>query len=253
MISSILKLYVADFVLQILRNDALKFGFVKNDDEPNINALLNQLIPILMEYRKYRREEIRNVLENEFARTDTEKIYECVNTVIDRVYFSDEELECLDEIVWFRPSDKKRAAFDEIADSETVITGQSASVYMRGLLNEYSRFPQYKRESILFDKELHDFAEASETGKIFHAKVNGKSIRVFAFHYVYCYTYEQENYLIGYDLTNKVIGAIPLHKIRDSYCVERKYKPSTELVEVLQRYYEDEEYDKVIPYEEDIC
>lgn len=253
MIASILKLYVSDFVSKILQNDALKFGFVKKDNEPNLNALLNKLIPNLLYYRKLRREEIYHVLENEFARNDAEKIYECVNTVIDKVYFSDEELECLEEIIWFRPSEKKRAAFDEIEDSETVITGQSASVYIRGLLNEYARFPQYKRESILFDDELRDFAEGCETGRIFYAKVNGKSIRMFAFHYVYGYTYDQENYLIGYDLTNKVIGAIPLFKIKDSYLVEKKYKPSARLIEALQQYFENEEYDEVVSYEEGIC
>ena len=252
MIASILKLYVADFVLQILRNDALKFGFVKKNDAPNINALLNQLIPILVKYRKFRREEIKNVLENEFVRTDAEKVYECVNTVIDRVYFSDEELDCLEEVIWFRPSDKRREAFDEIEDSETAITGQSASCYIRGLLNEYARFPQYKRESIVFDKELHDFAEACATGRVFHARVNGKSVRMFAFHYVYSYTYEQGNYLIGYDLANKAIGAVPLYKIRDSYLVERKYKPGLRLIEALQQYYEDEDYDEIVLYGEDI-
>ena len=39
--------------------------------------------------------------------------------------------------------------------------------------------------------------------------------------------------------------------IRDSYLVERKYKPSEKLIGTLQKYYENEEYDKVIPYEEE--
>ena len=77
-------------------------------------------------------------LENEFVRDDVDKVYECVNTVIDRVYFSDAELDCLDEVIWFRPSTKKQALFDEIEESETKISGQSVSVYIRGLLNEYS-------------------------------------------------------------------------------------------------------------------
>ena len=93
---------------------------------------------------------------------------------------------------------------------------------------------------------------ACETSRIFHSTVNGKSIRVFAFHYIYGFTYDQSNYLIGYDMTNKVIGAIPLCKIRDSYLVERKYKPSEKLIGLLQEYYENEEYDKVISYEEEM-
>ena len=250
MISSIIKLSVSDFLLRILQNDAEKFGFLKNEKEPNLNGLLNKLIPNLLYFRKARREEIHRVLSEDFAREDTEKIYECVNTVIDRVYFSDDELEVLEEIIWFRPSTKQNAVFDEIEQSEIKITGQTTTEYIRALLNEYSRLPQYKRETLAFDGELSDFAEACETGKIFHATVNGKSIRMFAFHYVYGFTYDQSNYLLGYDLTNKVIGAVPLCMIRDSYVVERKYKPSEELIRLLQQYFENEEYDIVIPYEE---
>lgn len=53
-------------------------------------------------------------------------------------------------------------------------------------------------------------------------------------------------------MTNKVIGAIPLCMIRDSYLVERKYKPSEKIIELLQEYYENEEYDKIVSYKEDI-
>ena len=122
--------------------------------------------------RKKRRDLIYKLISEEYFKVDADVIYECVNNVIDRVYFSDAGLNKLEEVVWFRPSEKRRAQFDEIEDSETKITNQSTSTYIRGLLNEYSRLPQYKRESILFMKELDDFKEASYTGKIFHAIVN---------------------------------------------------------------------------------
>ena len=190
MISSIIKLSVSDFVLRILQNDAEKFGFLKKEEKPNLNGLLNKLIPNLLYFRKVRRNEIHRILSEDFARNDTEAVYECVNTVIDQVYFSDTELQILDEVIWFRPSTKQNVVFDEIEQSETKITGQTTTEYIRGLLNEYARFPQYKRETIAFDNELYDFARACETGRIFHATVNGKSIRMFAFHYVYGFTYD---------------------------------------------------------------
>ena len=253
MISSIVKLSVSDFVLQILRNDAARFEFLKSGNEPNLNGLLNKLIPNLVYERKMRRLEIHDILKNEYARDDTEKVYECVNTVIDRVYFSDEELDCLDEVIWFRPSRKRAAEFDEIEDSETKITGQSTAVYIRGLLNEYCRLPQYKRESVLFGVELGDFLEASSTGKIFHAVIGGRSARLFAFHYVYQYTYDQQNYLTGYDLTDHLIEAIPLYKVHNSYIVEKKYNPSSHLISALQKYFEESSYEKPEKYEEKLC
>lgn len=253
MISPIVKLSVSEFVLLILQNDALQFGFVKTNGEANINGFLNKLIPNLVFYRQYRRKRIHDLLENRFLRADTEEVYECVNAVIDQVYFSDAELDILDETIWFRPSQKKATVFNEIEESETAITGQCTSVYIRGLLNEYCRLPQYKRESISFDDERRDFADASATGKILHATVGGRSIRMFAFHYAYEYTFSQDNRMIGYNLTDRRIEAIPLHEMLNTYVVERKFKPSEALISALQVYFENREYDTPLAWEEKSC
>lgn len=250
MIPEIIKLYISNFVSQILSHDAIRFEYTDKEGSPNLNGFLNKIIPNIMHYRKYRREKIRKILSEDYQRKDTDQIYNCVNTVIDEVYFSDEELDILEDTVWFRPSIKKKAVFNEIADSETILTGQSVSVYIRGLLNEYSRLPQYLREKIAFNDELIDFKNASETGRIFHATVNRKSIRVFAFQYVYEWTYDQGNYLIGYDLTHKVIGAIPLYKIKNPFVVDTKYKPTEMLLQNLQSYYENQNFDDFIEYKE---
>ena len=252
MISQIVKIKVSDFVYNILHNDAEKFEFINYKNEPNLNGLLNKLIPNLLDYRKLRRAETHRVLENEFMHKDADKIYESVNTIIDRVYFSDAVLGDLEENIWFRPSVKNIAVFNEIADSETIITAQSTSTYIRSLLNEYACLPEYKREQLLFNYEMYCSIQACETGRLLHANLGGKSIQIFAFDYVYEYTYKQSNLLIGYDLTNKIIGAIPLYKIKAPYLVERKYKPSENLINMLQKYYEDVEYDTITKYEVDV-
>ena len=41
-------------------------------------------------------------------------MYVCVNTVIDEVYFHDEELDTLSEEIWIRPTKESIVAFDEI-------------------------------------------------------------------------------------------------------------------------------------------
>ncbi len=86
-----IKLKVSSFVANILEIDALSFEFVKNG-KSNKNALLNKLIPTLVEVRKERRNQIETILNDEYNRTDSENIYNAVNTVIDRVYFNDENL-----------------------------------------------------------------------------------------------------------------------------------------------------------------
>ena len=130
---------------------------------------------------------------------------------------------------------------------------QTTTEYIRSLLNEYARLPQYKREQLVFDDELYSFSEACATGKIFHARIDNKSVRVFAFHHVYEYTYTQENLLICFDLANSRIGAIPLYKIKEAYTVDSKYKPTENLVYKLQEYYENQEYDQVVPFVEETC
>ena len=82
-----IKVKISSFVVNILENDALRFGFTKND-KSNKNALLNKLIPVLVAVRKERRNEIEYVLKEEFQREDGENIYNAVNTVIDKVYFN---------------------------------------------------------------------------------------------------------------------------------------------------------------------
>ena len=76
MISSIIKLSVSDFVLRILQNDAERFGFLNKEKEPNLNGLLNKLIPNLLYYRKVRRDEIHRILNENFARNDRKSHYE---------------------------------------------------------------------------------------------------------------------------------------------------------------------------------
>lgn len=232
-----IKVKISSFIANILENDALRFNFTKND-KSNKNALLNKLIPTLVEVRKARRNEIEYILKEEYGREDTENIYNAVNTVIDKVYFSDAELNVLDEYIWIRPSKETMSTFDEIETSEIYITAQEISVYIRGLLNEYSRFPQYKREMLVFDKELDIFSDACYTRNILHFrdKETNKRYKAFAFNYYYGYLYDQTNYCVIYDINEKKIKSIPLHKMQDVYVIKQKYKPTEKLIELLHEY-----------------
>ena len=204
-----IKIKVSSFVANILENDALRFGFVKND-KSNKNALLNKLIPTLVEIKKFRRLETERILLCEYNRQDAESIFNAVNTINDRVFFKDEELNCLDEYIWIRPTKEKMVYFDEIESFETHITAQETAVYIRGLLNEYSRLPQYKREVLVFDEEIDEFSKACGSGNIFHYRDRYDNVKhtVYAFDYYYGYLYNQENLCVLYDLIDKKIRAV---------------------------------------------
>lgn len=247
-----IKIKISSFVANILENDALRFGFMKNN-KSNKNALLNKLIPTLVEVRKTRRNEIEHILKNEYQREDTESIYNAVNTVIDKVYFSDAELNILDEYIWIRPSKETMSTYDEIETNEIIITAQELSVYIRGLLNKYSRLPQYKREMLVFDKELDIFSEACYTRNILHfrERETNKRYKAFAFNYYYGYLYDQTNYCIIYDITEKKIKSIPLYNMYDIYTIKQKFMPNKKLVELLQEYPEDYNFEKEITVEQE--
>lgn len=247
-----IKIKVSTFVVNILENDSLRFGFMKNGLS-NKNGLLNKLIPTLVEIRKERRNSIESILKNEYNREDSENIYNVVNTVIDRVYFNGEELNVLDEYIWLRPTKENYAVFDEIESSEVYITAQEISVYIRGLLNEYSRLPQYKREVIVFDRELDIFTEACSSSQIlyFYDRESGVRYKAFAYGYYYGYLYDQTNYCVFYDLNNKVIKSIPLCKIGSIYCIKQKFKPTKELLAQMQVYCENYSFNDEIVTEEE--
>ena len=242
-----IKIKISSFVANILENDALRFGFTKKD-KSNKNALLNKLIPTLVEVRKAKRNEIENILKNEYNRIDSENVYNAVNTVIDKVYFNDAELNVLEEYIWIRPTKENSSIFDEIETSETILTAQDISVYIRGLLNEYSRFPQYKREMLVFDKELDVFSESCYTRQIIHFrnKENNKRYRAFAFNYYYGYLYDQTNYCVIYDINESKIKSIPLHFIQDIYMIKQKYTPNQKIIDLLQEYTDNYSFDKEI-------
>lgn len=234
-----IKVKVSSFVASILESDARYFDFIKNGNA-NRNALLNKLIPTLLAVRKERRSEIKNILKNQYNRDDSEKIYEAVNTVIDKVYFNNEGLMSLDEYIWIRPSKETISTYDEIETSETLITAQTVPEYIRGLLNEYVHFPLYKREMFVFDNELDIFDTACTSRRILHFrdKKTNTRYKAFAFNYCYGYIYDQTNYCIFYDINNNKIKSIPLYRIQDIYMIKQKYSPSDQLLEELYSYFE---------------
>lgn len=246
-----IKVKISSFVSNILENDALRFDFMKNG-KSNKNALLNKLIPTLVEVRKAKRNAIEDVLKNEYNRKDSENIYNAVNTVIDKVYFNDAELNLLDECIWIRPSKETYPVYDEIETSEIYITAQELSVYIRGLLNEYSRLPQYKREALVFDKELDVFSDACYTRHILHFrdKTSEKRYKAFAFNYLYGYLYDQSNYCVIYDINESIIKSIPLCNIQDIYTIKQKYTPSEKLIELLQEYTDNYDFQNEIKVKE---
>lgn len=231
------KIKVSSFVIDILNNDAQAFGFIKSNNDSNINGLLNKLLPTLLEVKKLERTRLLEAAKT-FNPAEAEKFCEFADIVFDSVYFYDAELENLESYIWIRPSEKTRAVFDEIIKSELPKAAVELSVYIRRLLNRYVRLPQYKREALVFDSEFEAFYEACIKGHIIHFRHNGKIQSVFAYNYVYGYGRIQQNYLLGYYIENKMIRAYPLCEVSKTKVTRNLFHPPESLIDCLAEYQE---------------
>lgn len=243
------KIKVSAFVINILNNDAQSFGFVKSNNDSNLNGLLNKLLPTLVEVKKLERSRLIEAAK-EFNLGEAEKLCNFAEIIFDSVYFYDAELENLQSYIWIRPTEKNRAVFDEIIKFELPKAAVELSVYIRRLLNRYVRLPQYKREALVFDSELETFCEACVKGHIIHFRYKGEIQTIFAYNYVYGYGHEQANYLIGYNIENKKIQAYPLCEISKAKTTRNLFRPSERLIDCLAEYQENCDFQKVIEFEE---
>lgn len=231
------------FVRQILEYDAISLGFIKNDGNANINAFLNKLIPNLLKLKKEQREVVLELAKKSdyIKLSKPENVDNMVCDLIaihDAVYFNDEEHEEYSETVWIRPTKENVSVFDEIIDSETEITGLDKSVYIRNMLNEYSRFPKYKKEQIAFMDECHITLVARETGRILKFRYKNQLKSAYVFACVYDYLQEQGNYILCYDMTSNIICRYQISEIAALNLISRKYKPDEKILNLCREYSE---------------
>jgi predicted DNA-binding transcriptional regulator YafY len=143
-------------------------------------------------------------------------------------------------------------AFDEIEDSELEIAALDMSSYIRGLLNEYSRLPKYNRQEIVFKREIELINNACEEYNILCFRYDENIYKVFAYWHLYDWAGDNSDYLVAYDIETKEISCFFIEKIVNPYLLNKKYNPSQRLLDALQDYVENEEYDldSVVNFEE---
>ena len=235
-----IKIRISGFLRHTLELDAMCFNFVKKGEFPNLNSFLNKLIPNLLKLKKERREKAKvrlsDIVEFKSERMGYEELVAALNASYDEVYFSDAELEQLDQVIWIRPTKENIVVFDEIFDNETMLTGLDKSTYIRNMLNEYSRFPRYKKEQIVFSEESDITLEARDSGRILKFRYENDKHKAYVFGCVYNYLEEQGNYILCYDLSINAICRFQLCEIDYLHLLEKKYIPDSNLIEMCDKY-----------------
>lgn len=237
------KIRVSLFIKETIDHDAKAFNFVKESGDANCNLFLNKLIPNLLKLNKSRREAA------EKEKVDTTLRY----LSYDSLCFGDRDSEKLKQTLWIRPSSENLAIFDEIAESETRITGQDLSSYIRNMLDEYTNLLEFKREQIVFMEEGKLAISARDSGRILKFRYENELKRTYVFACVYSYLNEHGNYLLCYDFERKIICRYQLSEIRALHLIKEKYKPSENLVSLCQKYEAEALWlnDEIIEWEEE--
>ena len=252
------KIRVSLFIRQILEFDAISLGFVKNNGEANINAFLNKLIPNLLKLKKEQRSAVLELAKKSAyikigKPEDIDNMVCDLIAIHDSVYFNDEEHDDCLETVWIRPTKENISVFDEIIESETEITGLDKSNYIRNMLNEYSRFPKYKKEQIAFMDECHITLVARDTKQVLKFRYENQLKSAYVFGCVYDYLQEQGNYVLCYDMTSNIICRYQISEISALNLLNKKHKPSEKIATLCKEYLEQAMWisDEIIEVEEE--
>lgn len=239
-----IKINISVSLREILLYDAVAFGIIKSNGEGNMNGLLNKLVPnLLMLKKKHRAESLHQVQkvvpEAMLCTEDAERVIHSTNSAFQDTYFAEENKEKIPCVVWIRPSNENIKVFDEIIESETEISGIETATYIRRLLGEYARFPLYKREQIVFTEECNMAMQARDGQKILKFRYEGEIHRVFVFACVNTYLRDQANYLLCYDIGRNIICRYGINEITALHLLEKKYKPTEEIIGLCNKYYDD--------------
>lgn len=220
------KVRISQFTYMILDYDARMYGFIHKNEESNINGLINKLIPILLEKRKERRSLIHDTLDEalefRFDEKKSDKLRFYIDSIMDKIYFAGEEYDSdLSEEIWIRPTQNNAEVFDEIKESETEICQLNRSDYFRGLLNEYVRLPQFRREQILFCKELSILIDSIHNDKICSFKYDNEKCKAVVLLHWFEPFETHDNYVFFYDIDRDLIKVALLHEIYAVYIREK--------------------------------
>ncbi len=226
------KVDVSNFIASILDNDAQRFRFVDKKLKSNIGGFLNKLIPNLLTIRKLRRELMNDELNVIFENHDKNMMVrtkEYLSTLIDKIYFTNED-DDLDEEIWIRPNKGKEVIFEQIEEQETEIAQLTMPEVLRGLLIEYCRLPQYKREQIAYYNELDMIIEELGTGNVIRFEYYKMKFNVIVHNHIIEYLQNQGNFILCYDIINENYLYCNLTYISKIYKTAKTFEYTEEMI-----------------------
>jgi|GEM_PF-2464218 hypothetical protein len=221
-----IKIRVSWLMDVILREDASAFGFMKNNNDPNLNDFVNKLIPNLLKRRKEKRKKLNNKLNEIFEFYPDTKVpnrtRELLTTLVDDINYSEISKWGLDDNIIIRPTAKTITEFKEIITEETKIMQTNVSAYIRNMLNEYIMLSGYERIKIVFMEELDLIEKAYEKENLFNFTYDRSDYSVAIYRVIPDPVFSNNILIIAHDFNQNLLASFLLHKIKFAYIVEAK-------------------------------
>ncbi len=209
-------------------NDMQAFKVLKKDGSINKNKFLNLLFEnYYQDYQNITNKAIEkaNLIMQKYNINNPNLSHDLANGLYEAEFMSSEDY--FDKSLTFYLDNHNEFIFNSINSG---IYYQSASSYFRNLINHYLLLPEYKRECVIYRKNVDIINEAIKNNTRLTIELE-KRVFEFAPYKITSTKEELYSYLIGYDKDK--IEAIHIYKIINVMAINKPTDFTKEQIEIL--------------------
>lgn len=206
-----IKIKLSSSTYMILLQDMDRFGFIKSNEEFNINSFINYILPIIYEYRNIKDNKLVELLSKSILLKELDVLVDKINYL-----FNEDDISYHNEIINLRISKKNMELFDSIFNDKH----KKKSTYIRSLLNQYSSLKLDMREFVCFNKEYHFIESAIKNSLILEIFAINKKMQIMPILIETCQI-NSEIFIFGLtNIDNKIyIKSIKLCDLRNLHII----------------------------------
>lgn len=165
------KIKVSDSTYFLLKQDMFRFGFIKTNEEANVNLFINYVLPIMYLFRLKQNDSLKSKLNNLNIKEDTiENIVETTNN-----FYNEDDISYHNEIINIRISTKNMDIFSFLFKDKS----KKKSTFLRSLINQYTNLKLDIREFLFFNDNYHLVEKAMKKKYIVKFIYNENEVFIF--------------------------------------------------------------------------
>lgn len=194
-------------VYHILKKDALRFGFRKNN-RANISGFLNVLLPTLAHLRSEVYDDIKNLISDSTTISEIENLFYSIPTTSSSVF------DPLFVTVPFRVNKEHYEDFLYIHDVLLSKFNLDFSEFIRNILTDYTSKRLAIRERLFFYKHIKTLYSAIENTQVCRIYTKDNCIFQFLPATISISPYTEKNIILGLDRSKKCALSLALTNVK---------------------------------------